>query len=108
MENDDMVFGNANDGPESGSSSARLPQRSGNMEGMGNNDSGSRQAGSSNRRDREPEINSDEYERIRIMLGAGQHGDQPRLSDIFLNRENTPTLQDTMSKDPYNAMRYLN
>ena len=24
-----------------------------------------------NKKDREPEINSDEYERIRIMLGAG-------------------------------------
>ena len=42
------------------------------------------------------------------MLGAGQHGDQPRLSDIFLTEERTPTTNDVGTKDPYNAMRFLN
>jgi len=42
------------------------------------------------------------------MLGAGQHGDQPRLSDIFLKEERKTTRADPGSKDPYNAMRFLN
>ena len=44
------------------------------------------------------------------MLGAGQHGDQPRLSDIFLDGRNyeAGSSSDVGSRDPYNAMRYLN
>lgn len=42
------------------------------------------------------------------MLGAGQHGDQPRLSDIFLTEERITNMADIGSKDPYNAMRVLN
>ena len=43
------------------------------------------------------------------MLGAGQHGDQPRLSDIFLAGERVQPASDTSSNiDPYKAMRFLN
>lgn len=42
------------------------------------------------------------------MLGAGQHGDQPRLSDIFLDKDSTLGQYEQRSKDPYSSMRYLN
>ena len=42
------------------------------------------------------------------MLGAGQHGDQPRLSDIFLREQHSSNQADVGGKDPYNAMRFLN
>ena len=65
---------------------------------------------STNKQERDPDIKPDEYayERIRIMLGAGQHGDQPRLSDIFYKDDQLNNQAELGSKDPYNAMRYLN
>ena len=41
-------------------------------------------------------------------IGAGQHGDQPRLSDIFLREQHSFSQADVGGKDPYNAMRFLN
>lgn len=56
----------------------------------------------------ETEVNNDEYERIRILLGAGAHGDHSRLSDIFLKEKRKTAMADQTNKDPYNAMRFLN
>ena len=47
------------------------------------------------------EVNRDEYERIRIHLGAGANGDQPRLSDIFLDKE-TDRRRAAQAADPTN------
>ena len=42
-------------------------------------------------KEREPEINSEDYEKIRIMLGAGQYDNQLCLSGIFLEQEPVTT-----------------
>ena len=46
---------------------------------------------------------SEESERIKAMLGAGQYGEQSKLSDIFQNSNNKNGGQN----DALNAMRYL-
>lgn len=56
----------------------------------------------------ESDVVNDEYEGIRVILGAGAHGDQSRLSDIFLKKKRRAEMECSTSQDPYNTTRFLN